>query len=559
MVRSLFVSLMIGALAACGGSSAGVAPVTTSASKELGENVGTTHFATSCAPTVQAEMDRSVALLHSFFYDEARRRFGLVAEQDPSCAMAQWGIAMTYWHPLWQAPRPDDMTVGNAAIQRARAAAPKTPREQMYIDALEGFYVAPTGSDEPASQSCHGVVSSDHVKGAQIYEARMAALAAQFPDDVEAQVFHALALLAVHSPMDRTLAKPRMAAAVLEPLFARYPDHPGIVHYLIHAYDYPELAERGLPAARAYAHMAPWVPHALHMPSHIFTRLGMWNESVASNLAAASAAKKYELQYHPGAHAAEELHALDYVTYGYLQTGQDEKAREIVAYLGTIERTNPEKDLVSGYPFATIPARYALERRSWKEAASLTPSPLATRLPFVEANIVYARAIGAARSGDAANARAAVQRLGVLRDSITDLGFTFFAKQAELQRMASEGWALHAEHHEGEALVAMRGAAEMEDALGKHPVTPGAILPVREQLGDLLLEQGDAASAVKEYERSLAISPNRFAGLYGAARASARAGDNAKARAYYDRLVALAARDAQRPELAEARAWLARN
>lgn len=527
-------------------------------SPELGERVGTSHFVTSCDAAVQDDMDRAVALLHSFFYDEARRRFRVIAERDRTCAMAHWGIAMTFWHPLWQAPRPDEMTDGTAAIKIAREAGPRTPRERAYVEALEGFYYTPAESQAPASQSCHGVVSSDHVKGAHVYEALMAALVAQYPDDLEAKVFHALAILAVHPPTDRTLEKPRLAAQVLEGLFVDHPDHPGIAHYLIHAYDYPPLAAKGLPAARAYAEMAPWVPHALHMPSHIFTRLGLWNDAIAANLSAASAARKYEARFHPGAHAAEELHALDYAAYGYLQTAQDGKAAAIVAYLGTIDRTNPELDLVAGYPFATIPARYALERRRWSEAAVLTPSPLAQRMPFIEANVVYARAIGAARSGNVASARADVERLGVLGEaSAKEAKFAFFVKQVELQRKAGQGWLLHAEHREIESLAAMRAAVELEDAIGKHPVTPGAVLPAREQLGDLLLEQGQPELALAEHERSLATSPNRFAGLYGAARAADRAGDRTKARAYYEKLVTVASGNDERPELAEARAWLA--
>jgi hypothetical protein len=562
MTNARWTWLLVGLMVGCGARQvppprAGATPGAATASVELGDRVGTSHFPTSCAAGEAQEMDRAVALLHSFFYDEARRRFALVAGRDPSCAMAHWGVAMTLWHPLWQAPRPDELAQGVAAIQQARALGPKTPREDAYVGALEAFYFEPAGSSEPASQSCHGAVSSDHKKGAQAYEAKMAALVARFPDDVEAEVFHALALLAVHPPTDATLARPRQAAATLEKLFPTHPGHPGIAHYLIHAYDFPPLAEKGLPAARVYASMAPWVPHALHMPSHIFTRLGMWNDSIGANLAAAAAARKYEARFHPGAHAAEEVHALDYLAYAYLQTAQDRKANELVAYLGTIDRTNPDVDLVAGYPFATIPARYALERRSWKEAAALAPSTLAMKLPFVEANLVYARAIGAARSGDRPGARAAVARLGALRDAIQDPKYAFFGKQVELQRIAGLAWLLHAENKESEALAQMRVAADLEDAIGKHPATPGAVLPVREQLGDLLLEQGQAAAALAEHERSLAAAPNRLSGLHGAAHAAELAGDRAKARAYYQKLVDVAAGGDARPEVVAARAWLA--
>jgi len=503
-------------------------------------------------------MNRAVALLHSFFYDEARRRFRGISESDPACAMAHWGVAMTYWHPIWQAPRPDELEAGLAAVRKARKLDLGDPRERAYVEAIEAFYAAPAASVEPASQSCHGVVASDHKKGALAYEEAMQKLVERFPDDAEAKVFYALALLATHPPTDSTLARPMRAARILEDLSPTHPDHPGIAHYLIHSYDYPSTAERGLPAARAYAKMAPWVPHALHMPSHIFTRLGMWGDSVASNLAAAEAARKYEVRFHPGAHAAEEVHALDYLTYAYLQTGEDAKAKLILDYIATIDRTNPGVDLVAGYPFGTIPARYALERRKWAEAAALATPKLAETLPFVEANVVYARAIGNARSSNTKGVRAAIERLRTLRDAIRDPKYQFFVRQIDVQLATSEAWLLHVSG-EKEARAAMRAAADAEDALGKHPVTPGSVLPVREQLGDLLLEQGDAAGALAEYQRSLAAAPNRLLGLYGAARAADRALDARAARSYFEKVVAVAGAGTAREEVAEARAWLGKH
>ena len=525
---------------------------------DLGK-VGHVVLPTSCAAGVTADLQRGVALLHSFFYEEARRVFTAVATSDPSCAMAQWGIAMTHWHPIWAAPEAADFESGRAAAERASALTTALPLERDLVKAIAAFYDSQASGDPTSpSQSCHGVVAGDIRGRALAYEQAMAQVHARHPEDVEPTAFYALALLATAPPSDASYANQRKATALLEPFFVSQPNHPGVAHYLIHGYDYPELAARALPAARAYAGMAPWVPHALHMPSHIFTRLGLWNDAIAANLSAASAARKYEARFHPGAHAAEELHALDYAAYGYLQTAQDGKAAAIVAYLGTIDRTNPELDLVAGYPFATIPARYALERRRWSEAAVLTPSPLAQRMPFIEANVVYARAIGAARSGNVASARADVERLGVLGEaSAKEAKFAFFVKQVELQRKAGQGWLLHAEHREIESLAAMRAAVELEDAIGKHPVTTGAVLPAREQLGDLLLEQGQPELALAEHERSLATSPNRFAGLYGAARAADRAGDRTKARAYYEKLVTVASGNDERPELAEARAWLA--
>jgi hypothetical protein len=451
---------------------------------------------------------------------------------------------MTYWHPLWQAPRPDEFEAGLAASRRARSLGSKTARERAYIDALAAFYDAPIQASDAAiqtaTQTCHGVVTGDHKKGALAYEGKMAELTRSFPDDVEGRVFYALALLATASPTDTTYAHPLASARILEGLYPTHHDHPGIAHYLIHSYDYPPLAERGLPAARAYAQMAPWVPHALHMPSHIFTRLGMWQDSITSNLAAAAAARRYEERFHPGAHAAEELHALDYLTYAYLQAGEDDKAREIVGEVAKIERTYPSVDLVASYPFGAIPARFVLERRSWAEAAELTVPPLAKNLPFAEANVELARALGAAHLKDTSKARAAVDRIAALRDAIQDPKYSYFVKHVGVQHAAAEAWALQAEGKREAAAKELHDAADAEDALGKHPVTPGSVVPIRELYAELLLEQGDAASALREFERSLVSAPNRLAGLCGAARAADRARDVDKAHAYYARIVASA-------------------
>ena len=527
---------------------------TPSGRPDLGDRVGSANFPTSCSPSEKGEMDRAVALLHSFFYDEARRRFQAIAERDSKCAMAQWGVAMTYWHPIWAAPRPDELEAGLAAVKKARSIEPVSPRERAYIEAIEAFYVAPTGSAEPASQSCHGVVVSDHMKGALAYEGKMQSVVAQFPGDIEAKAFYALALLATHPPTDATLAKPAKAARILEELFPANPDHPGIAHYLIHSYDYPPVAEKGLPAARSYARMAPWVPHALHMPSHIFTRLGMWEDSAASNLAAAEAARKYEARFHPGAHAAEELHALDYMVYAYLQSGQDAKAKSIVDYVATIDKTNPPVDLVAGSPFATIPARYALERRKWAEAAALKPTKLATNLPFIEAHVAYANAIGSARSNDPAGVKAGILRLKELRDAIHDPKYQYFVKQVDVQRAAAEAWLLRVTGDKKAAIAAMRSAADTEDALGKHPSTPGAVLPIREQLADLLYEEGDAAESLAEYERALRTTPNRLLALSGAAHAADRAHDATRAQSYFEKIAAIRGTGDGRNEIAEARA-----
>src|SRR2546421_1159559 len=327
---------------------------------------GTVDFPVSCTPAVQPEFARGVALLHSFFYEEARRVFASVAEQDPKCAMAQWGIAMTWWHPIWTPPTPDEMSAGKAAIEKAMAMNAGTDRERGFITALNVYYNTPDSSTAGAvGQSCHGPVGPrDRVVA---YEKAIRQLRDKYPDDFEAQTFYAFAVLAVGyaTPSDTSLSKQLEAAALLEKFWKKNPNHPGVVHYLIHCYDYPALAERGLTAAKSYGAIAPWVPHALHMPSHIYTRLGMWNESVDSNLAAAEASRAYSAMRHRDAIEAEQLHALDYLVYSYLQQAQDANAKKIVDFVATVRKTNPELEFSAAYALASMPARYALERNDW--------------------------------------------------------------------------------------------------------------------------------------------------------------------------------------------------
>src|SRR6266436_4424922 len=358
---------------------------------------GKVEFPISCAPSVQSEFSRGVALLHSFFYEEARRVFTSVAERDPTCAMAQWGIAMTWWHPIWTPPTPDEMSAGKAAIEKAMGMTAGTERERGFIRALNVYY---NTSDSPnagaVGQSCHGPVGArDRVVA---YEKAMRHLSEKYPDDFEAQTFYAFAILAVGyaTPTDTTLAKQLQAAALLEKLWQKNPNHPGVTHYLIHSYDYPALAERGLAAARSYGSIAPWVPHARHMPSHSFTRLGMWEESIAANRSSADASRAYAAMRHRDATEAEELHALDYMTYSYLQKAQDTKAKEIVDFAGSVRKTNPELEFSGAYALASIPARYALERNDWAGAASLTIPRLPhwSSFPFMEALFEYGHALG---------------------------------------------------------------------------------------------------------------------------------------------------------------------
>jgi len=547
----IFLSLLIAGLTALDAE--------TTVSPEPGDlrGTGTVDFPVSCTPAVRTEFIRGVALLHSFFYEEARRIFTSVAEQDPKCAMAQWGIAMTWWHPIWTPPTPDEMNAGKAAAEKAMAMKAGTDLERGFITALHAYYNTP---DSPGTrevgQSCHGPVGSpDRVVA---YEKAMRSLCERYPDDVETQTFYALAVLAVGyaNPTDATLSNQLKAAGILEKLWKKNPHHPGVAHYLIHSYDYPSLAERGLAAARSYGSIAPWVPHALHMPSHIFTRLGMWEDSIASNRSCADAARAYAAMRHREATEAEELHALDYMAYSYLQEGQDAKAKEIVGFATTVRKTNPELEFSAAYALAAIPSRYALERNAWSEAAMLpVPNlPHWSSYPFFEGLIEYSHALGRAHTGDIEGARRAIDRMQQLRDSSTDPRFDYFNKHLDLQIQAALARVKFSEGKKDEAVNLLRRAADAEDILGKHPVSPGALVPAREQLGDLLLELDRPREAKQEFEAALKIYPKRFRGLYGAAQAAEQSGEKEKANHYYAILIEQTAKaDGSRSELAQLR------
>ncbi len=514
---------------------------------------GKVDFPISCAAAAQPEFTRGVALLHSFFYEEARRAFTSVSEQDSKCAMAQWGIAMTWWHPIWTPPTPEEMSAGKAAITKAIKIGAQNDRECGFINALNVYYNTP---DKPTpsevGQSCHGPIGPrDRVVA---YEKAMRQLYKKYPNDFEVETFYAFAVLAVGyaTPTDTTLSKQLEAAAQLETLWKQDPNHPGVVHYLIHCYDYPALAERGLPAAQSYGSIAPWVPHALHMPSHIFTRLGMWDESIQSNRAAADAAHAYAAMRHRDATEAEQLHALDYLVYSYLQQAQDSKAKEIVDFVATVGKTNPELEFSAAYALASIPARYALERNDWNGAAKVPiPNlPHWSTFPFMEALIEYAHALGQAHTGDLNGARKAVARMRQLRDATRDPKFDYFKRHLELQTQAASAWIAYAEGKRDEAIEMLRHSADAEDVLGKHPVSPGALVPVREQLGSLLLELGRAKDAAQEFQAELKIYPGRFQGLYGAALAAEQTGDRESAQRFYAKLATQTSKsDASRDEV----------
>ena len=520
---------------------------------------GTVDFKVSCAPEVRSEFIRGVALLHSFFYEEARRIFTSVAEQDPNCAMAQWGIAMTWWHPIWTPPTPGEMTAGKTAANKAMSMKAGTDLERGFITALSAYYNTPDSPNTgEVGQSCHGPVGPlDRVMA---YEKAMRTLYERYPDDVETQTFYALAVLAVGyaNPTDTTLSNQLKAAAILEKLWTKNPRHPGVAHYLIHSYDYPSLAERGLAAARSYGSIAPWVPHALHMPSHIFTRLGMWEESIAANRSSADASRAYAAMRHRDATEAEELHALDYMVYSYLQEGQDAKAKEIVDFAATVRKTNPELEFSAAYALAAIPSRYALERNAWSDAAALRVPELPhwSSFPFMEALIEYAHALGRAHTGDLEGARKAMDRMRQLRDATSDPKFDYFKRQLDQQMQAASAWVAYGENKKEEAVTMLRRAADAEDILGKHPVSPGALVPAREQLGDLLLALDRPKEAQQEFEAALKIYPGRFRGLYGAAQAAGQTGEKEKAQHYYAKLTEQTAKaDGSRSELAELREY----
>ena len=492
------------------------------------EGFGTIHFPTSCKPELSSDFERAVAMLHSFAYPEAATAFAAVAAKDPNCAMAQWGIAMSYFHTIWGPPTPDEFAAGKAASEKATALAPRaSAREQDLIAAIGAYY---KGDGVP------------HATRVVAYEQAMATAAQRNADDHEVQIFYALSMLGVayNSPPDKTYARQKQAAAILNGLLPLEPNHPGIAHYMIHSFDYPELAELALPAARAYAKIAPAAPHALHMPSHIFTRLGYWQESISSNLASAAAARALMARTHPGATSYEGLHAMDYLEYAYLQTGQDASARAIVDSTQIAALDAPA--FQAGYALAAIPARYALERRDWKAAAALGTQPANfpwEKYPYAEAIVHLARAVGAAHTGDLATARRATARLDTIQAGLRGQKGFDWATQVEIQHREAQAWLAYAERKRDQAVTLMRSAADLEDSTDKHPVTPGAILPAREQLADLLVETGKPAAALVEYEASLKVSPARLNSYLGAAQAAKRAGQADQAKMYKDRLLTM--------------------
>jgi tetratricopeptide (TPR) repeat protein len=498
--------------------------------------LGKVSFPTSCDPKVQPAFERAVAMLHSFWYSAGEKAFRDVLKDDPQCAIATWGIASILMsNPLaGQGASPKGAEQAQAAIDEGRRVGAKTERERDYIEAVAAYYKDFATRPEKERQAAR----------AKAYEA----LAQRYPTDDEAQIFYALYTAGTQTQADQTYAAYLKAAAILEDEFKKYPDHPGVAHYLIHSYDAPPIADKGLTAARRYATIAPDAPHALHMPSHIFTRVGSWQESAATNARSREVAKA-------GNEPDEAYHASDYMVYADLQLARDAEARRAIDEAMKVGGASSR--FVAPYAIAAMPARYAFERGAWQDAAKLQPT--GSTYPFVESITYFARSVGAARSGDLAAARKDAEQLESFHKALLAAKNTYWATEVEIQRLAATGWIALGEGKSEEALKFMRAAADLEDSNEKHIVTPGRIVPARELLGEMLLEVKQPDAALKEFEASQRREPNRFRNYLGSARAAEMAGDRVKAAGYYQKLVALAKdADTARPELVSAKKFALR-
>lgn len=498
------------------------------------QQVGSVHFTTSCANAVQTDFQRAVALLHSFEYERARGAFQEIAKRDSNCAMAEWGIAMSHYHGLWDN---GDTAAGREAIRKAQqiaSAASVTARERAYIGALSEIY-----REDDKSAYEHG----------QAFEQKMAELQASYPDDSEAAIFHALTLDIIAPKTDKTLANQRKCVEILLPIFAKQPSHPGIAHYIIHCSDNPVLAEAALPAARKYAGIAPASAHANHMPSHIFTRVGSWDESIQSNLRSAELASEAEAASTNGEARDQRLHAMDYLEYAYLQQGRVKDARAVLDEMTSLPPV-PGLTLSGDYAAAAIPSRYTTELGKWEEASRLQPR--VDGVPWAQAITWMAVGLGAAHSKDLARASEAEKNLARLRDVTAQKKNTYWSNQIEVQRQEVAAWILQRSGKPAEARAAMRSAAELEESMDKNPVTPGAVVPARELLAQLLQEQERPEEATAEYEAVLKTAPNRFNALWGAASSAEAAGNTTAASKYFRKLTDVGV-GSERPELETAR------
>jgi hypothetical protein len=470
------------------------------------EKLGTVVFPTSCAPNVEHDFERAVALLHSFAYSASEKAFRDVASADPTCAMAHWGVAMSYYHQLWSPPGAADLGKGQSQVDQALRLSVRTERERQFIAAIAAYY-RDYEHLPPATR-------------AKAYEEAMSTAANSNPNDIEVQVFYALSLIATAAPEDRSHANQKRAALILEPIYRSHPDHPGVAHYLIHDNDSAELAAHGLAAARAYSKIAPSAPHALHMPSHIFTRLGLWDDSIASNNAARAAARSE-------GDVGEELHAMDYLVYAYLQRGRSKDAEQVVAALGSMDGL-AGSDFKIGYAATAMPVRLAMERRQWDAASALQVMP--DSVPHVAAVVFWARAVANSRAGRPQAADEDIARLDAARQKLQSAGNAYWATQVSVLSEEARAWQSAANSHSDEAVLQLRQAADEEDAVEKLPVTPGPIIPAREQLGDLLLTLHRPMEALIEYRAALLVAPGRRGALIGAAQAADLVGDAQTAR-----------------------------
>jgi len=500
------------------------------------QQLGHVHFETSCNDVAQRRFDRAMRYQHSFWYRASKDIFEDVLKADPDCGIAYWGIALSLWNNPHNPPPAPNLPLALAAIQKAKEVSAKTQRERDFIDALAILY---TGYD-----------TTPYGPRVQAYTKAMDALAARYPQDDEAQILFAIALNVSASPSDKTYANQLRGAAILEPIFLRQPQHPGVAHYLIHLYDYPAIAQKGLDAAQRYSRIAPNAPHAQHMPSHIFTRVGYWKESIASNIASVNAAKS-EKEY------GDQLHGQDYLVYAYLQFAQDKEARAVIDDMVTAPPPAPSA-FGAHFALAASPARYMVERGDWNGASQLEVRP--SGFSHVMAITHFARALGAARSGKPDAARADVAKLAELRDKLRVSNDAYWAQQVDIEWQIASAWVLNAEGKYDEALKAMSAAVDTEETTEKSPVTPGPLAPARELYGQMLLERGMYKEALAAFEATQAKEPNRYQGFAGAALAADKLGDKAKAKTNYEKLLALAdGKDSDRPELAVARKYVASN
>ena len=513
-----------------------------------GEMFGTVSFSVSIPEKLKADFNIAIALLHSFEYDEAEKMFAKIIDQSPDCAMAYWGVAMSNFHPLWAPPTPAELKKGAKATELARSINKKTIRESDYIEAIAKFY-------EDADKT-------DYRSRVLKFENAMEKIYRTYPDDKEAAVFYALALDAAADPADKTYANQKKAVAILNPIFIQEPLHPGIAHYIIHNCDYPELAELALPAARKYAAIAPASAHAQHMPSHIFTRLGLWDECIHSNLVSISSAQCYAQKAKIKGHWDQELHAMDYLVYAYLQKGNDQAAKEQLAYLQTINQVYPV-DFITAYAFAAIPARYFLERKMWKEAAVLSLHPIDfpwEKFSWQKAIIAFARLLGAVHTNNMNEAKVELENLKSLYDILAkQKDKSQEAAQVAVQVKTAEAWIEYGQGNIDKALELMSVAADWEDGMQKHPVTPGEVIPARELFSEMLLETNKPVLALQNFELDLKRHPNRFNGLYGAGVAARSSDNKEKATVYFEKLVDIADTNCKRKELQKVRSFLTAN